>query len=260
MPEETQPGANEPIVLTKGQLNDIVAAQMKQMLSEMMASPSKAAEDPQEFIKSLAMTMAEIADQGTSRKRVAPEILARRAQAQVRLVEKLKAARERIREAGLLGDPEEAQRRGMVPEYRLRSEQYLDNQLIPPFYTGSDKRAMPTEIYWAGAPNDGMVPINDLAYEIFAEFAASVGNNEAVPGASADPYWVSAGGVVIKGRAPSRRTVGMLDSAIPADYDKAVSQSMLGVRGRDPINPNAPEVAILGTIQAPAKQSQLGTF
>ena len=30
-------GADEPIVLTKGQLNDIVAAQMKQMLSEMMA-------------------------------------------------------------------------------------------------------------------------------------------------------------------------------------------------------------------------------
>ena len=249
---------NDTLTLTKAELNEIVSAQVKQFAAELLASKSASSGDDG-LVERLALAIADISDQGTNRKRVAPEILAQRAKAHVRMVELLKGVHDRLRAEGLANDLDTAQERGLVPEYRIRVQMYLDNQLIQPFYVGSDKVARATEIFWMGAPNDGMVPLNDVAAEIHEAYRESVGDNSQIGGKWADQnqgYWVTAkNGLVVKGRGPVRQTVGSMESAVPAELDRG--SSMLKLRA--PIDPNAAEVAILGTVMAPAKQSQLGT-
>ncbi len=251
--------SNDTITLTKAELNDIVSAQIKQFTAELLSSKAPATDGAQ-WMEQLAMTMAELTDQGTSRKRVAPEILAERAKAHVRMVELLKSAHDRVRAAGLADDPDEAQSRGMVPEYQVRVQMFLDNQLIQPYYVGTDKVARPTEIYWMGVPNDGMVPLNDIAHKIHEAYRESVGDKTKIDGKWSDSsagYWVTAkNGLVVKGRGPVRQTVGGMESSVPDHLDRSPSASMLKVRA--PIDPNASEVAILGTIAPRAKQTALG--
>jgi len=251
---------HDTITLTKAELSDIVSAQVKQFAAELLASKSASSGDDN-LVERLALAIADISDQGTNRKRVAPEILAQRAKAHVRMVELLKAVHERMKAEGLADDIDAAQELGLVPEYRIRVQMYLDNQLIQPFYVDSNKRAQPTEIFWMGAPNDGMVPLNGVAAEIHDAYRESVGDNSQIGGKWADNnqgYWVTAkNGLVVKGRGPVRQTVGSMESSIPADLDRGNSSSMLKLRA--PIDPNASEVAILGTVMAPAKQTQLGT-
>jgi len=250
---------NETFTLTKSELNDIVSAQVKQFAAELLAS-KPAATGGDDLVERLALAIADISDQGTNRKRVAPEILAQRAKAHVKMVDLLKAVHSRMKAEGVANDIDAAQKLGLVPEYRVRVQMYLDNQLIQPFYVGTDKIARPTEIFWMGTPNDGMVPLNDAAAEIYSAYRESVGDNSQISGKYADNnqgYWVTAkNGLVIKGRGPARQTVGSMESSVPADLDRGLSSGMLKLR--TPIDPNASEVAILGTVMAPAKQTQLG--
>lgn len=256
-PEQT-PTPSETITLTTKQLNDIVAEQVKQFASELLAKRESDA-GGSEWMQQLALTMAELTDQGTSRKRVAPEILAQRAAHHVKMVELITAAHDEIQERGLADKPEAAQDMGLVPEYQVRVQLYLDNQLVQPYQVGVDKVARPTEIFWLGVPNDGMIPINDIAKHIHDEYRASVGDNKPAEGKYAThmQYWVTAkNGLVVKsGRAPVNQTVGMMESGIPADLDR--SSSMLRVR--TPVNPNASTVSILGTVAPAARQTQVGT-
>src|SRR5271157_2329418 len=80
---------NETITLTKSELNDIVSAQVKQFAAELLASKTASTGDDG-LVERLALAIADISDQGTNRKRVAPEILAQRAKAHVKMVELLK--------------------------------------------------------------------------------------------------------------------------------------------------------------------------
>lgn len=183
------------------------------------------------LMSELALAIAEISDQGTSRKRVAPEVLAQRAEAHRRacdLITKVRAE-------------------GLKPEYALVAKVYLNERFIEPFRVDrATKQPVRQEIIWSGMPNHAMRPMNDIAKAIYSEWSASVGSVEQVPNADNRPVWVTASGLVVKGDAPGQRRDVSAD--VPALDD-------LGIKGQD--DPTAPFVAVLGTVAPPAKQNVL---
>lgn len=223
-------------------LPDAVKSAVSQVQAEMLAAATAqdkrkggkaeaavpAVADGGDFVERLALAIAEISDQGTSRKRVAPEILHARAEAHKRAVARLMKARED----------------GEKPEYRLVSKVYLNERLIEPFMPGPNKQPIPTEIIWLGMPNEAMRPINDVAKEIYAEFRASIGSTEPIKGQDNRPLWMTPGGVVIKGDARNQRRE--VAAAVAFDDD-------LGIKNQN--DPTAPFIAVLGTVHPPAKQN-----
>ncbi len=231
----------ETVTLTKAELNRLMAEAAKsaasEVATELLAKDAKndetgvkAAPDMDAFASMfdrMAMAIAEISDQGTARKRVAPEVLAARARAHERMVKLLNAAREN----------------GDEPEYRLVAKTYLSERFIEPFMPGPDKRPIPTEIIWKGAPNQAMRPLNAVASAIYAAFQESVGTQEGLKGMDNRPFYMTPGGVTVKGDPlPQRR-------AIPDDLLDE------GLRLTNQKDPSAPFVRVLGTVAAPARQN-----
>jgi hypothetical protein len=198
----------------------------------------------QDFVRQLAMAIAEISDQGTHRKRVAPEILARRAE-----------AREKM--GALIM---EARANGEKPEYRLINETYLNERFLKPFIVDqSTKRPVPQEIVWTGVPNERMRPLNDVAKGIFAAFMESIGGQtDLTPNADRRPLWVTAGGLVVKGSPPAKRfAVSGLGDPLPDHTGEAAGFSDdLSVKTAN--DPTAEFVHVLGTVAAPARQNFAG--
>lgn len=216
-----------------------VAAAARAAIAEMQTELMAKVKEPQTRVsddvlggdgifEKLAMAIAEISDQGTSRKRVAPEILQARAKAHERAVARLMLARER----------------GEKPEYRLISKVYLNERLIEPYMPGPNKQPIPTEIIWLGMPSEAMRPMNESAKEIYAEFRGSIGSTENIKGADNRPLWMTPGGVVIKGDARAQRREV---AAAPAFDDD------LGIKNQN--DPTAPFIAVLGTVHPPARQN-----
>ena len=203
----------------------------------------------------MAMAIAEISDQGTARKRVAPEILANRAKAHEKMVRLIGDARHHCGEAEKkaaaarrIGDTLEAERQDAEvtkwsPEYRLVAKTYLAEQLIEPFRPGPDRRPIPTEIIWKGAPNQSMKPINEVAKAIHSAFQDSIGSQENLKGMDNRPFAMTPGGVVVKG--------------LPSAARREIPQDLLGdeVRITSQNDPTASHVRVLGTVAAPARQN-----
>jgi hypothetical protein len=215
-----------------------VASAVAAVQTELVASAAKqpkgaaAATLGEDFASRLALAIAEISDQGTSRKRVAPEILAARAKAHERAVKRLSQARDE----------------GEQPEYRLVSKVYLNEQFIEPYMPGPNKQPLPTEIIWLGMPNDAMRPLNQSAREIYELFRASVGSAEPIKGADNRSVSMTRNGLVIKGLGAAQRR----EVAAPMPFEDG-----LGVKNQN--DPTAPFVHVLGTIAPPARQNVAGT-
>lgn len=177
--------------------------------------------------RTLALAIAEISDQGTSRKRVAPEVLAKREQSGEEMKKLILAARAN----------------GLTPTYKLISKVYLDEMLVEPLFIDSDHKAKPVEIEWPGVPNEAMKPSNEVAATIFAAYKGWIGSTVTpVP----DPiHSVTAGGLVIKGQLWGRelRQTGEGEHAGEG----------LKVRGRGGRTVGEP-INILGTVAPPARQ------
>lgn len=232
---------SEMVTLTKAELNRMMAEAAKsaasEVATELLAKAAKddgggkAAPDMATFASMfdrMAMAIAEISDQGTARKRVAPEVLAARARAHERMIKLLNAARED----------------GDEPEYRLVAKTYLSERFIEPFMPGPDKRPIPTEIIWKGAPNQAMRPLNKVAKAIYAAFQESVGTQEKLNGVDNRPFAMTPGGVVVKG--------------LPAAARRDIPQDLLAddlIMPGGNIDPTASHVRVLGTVAAPARQN-----
>lgn len=243
--------ANAPDFLTNPDFQMAVNAGIERGLEKIMARmaqnsakvPSAAEGDPTEdaglrFARTLALTMAEIADQGTNRKRVAPEILSARAEARVRMTDLLRQAIETKQ----------------TPHYRLIAKCALNEQLIEPFRTDPNtKQIAPTEIFWTGVPNEAMRPLNDVARGIFGAFMGSIGGITKENADAASNLNVTPGGLVIKGQLNNRRQVsGLPDS----NGGTGAFPDGLGIIGAN--DPRATDVHVLGTIAPPAKQNFSG--
>jgi hypothetical protein len=186
------------------------------------------------FFSQMALTIAEISDQGTNRKRVSPEILARRAAAAERCEKLILAARDK----------------GLKPEYRVVSKIYFNERLIEPYRRGPDKSVVPQEIIWTGMPNEALRPLNACAEEIYQAYRESVGSTEklrSIKGSHGGivapdnrPYSITPNGLVVKGEISPKAVINA-----PLDYENVGDNN----------DPNAAEVHVLGTVAAPAKRN-----
>lgn len=195
------------------------------------AAPSAGAD--MAWISALAMEISQLTDQGTGRRRVAPEVMRQRTEARKRMHELIEQAREN----------------GQVPIYRLRNKVVLDEQLIDPAWVDKNHIAQPTEILWPSVPNDAMVPLNEVAKDIFAAFMDSIGSVEKRDQVPQQPLKLTKGGLVVKG-APSRaQRETTLEQVEREVTEQGVQVRHKGEPGR------FKDVHVLGTIAKPAQQS-----
>lgn len=183
------------------------------------------------MFRQMALAIAEISDQGTSRKRVAPEVMEQRKQAHDRMVDIILLSKER----------------GLSPEYRLIAKTYLNERFIEPFKVGPGGKPEPVEIIWDGIPNEAMRPINDIAREIYKEFRLSIGSYEQQVKETA--HWVSNRGLVIKGEGP------VTPQAMKAKETLESMDFKDGLEFKTQNDPTAPFVSVLGTVAPPARQN-----
>lgn len=245
-PPPAAPPAAAPVSLTETpEFQAAVAEKVKELLPEVIKQLQSTVEKPEadaattNLFRSLALSIAEISDQGTSRKRVAPEILAQREAAWKRMVALI----------------QEARATGQKPEYKAISKLYLNERMIEPFQQDpATKMAVPVTFTWTGEPNDGMRPLNEIARKIYAEFRASRGSAETSSKEDARPYWMTPAGLVVKGDPPPRREIATPDRVNFVD-DLSVGDEPPPA---DPHDINAPFIHVLGTVAAPAMQNYQG--
>lgn len=239
---------NEAVTLTKGELkkllDDTATDTARRVSAELLAGMvSKGSDNPaagqiKELAEQLALAIAEVSDQGTNRKRVAPEILAGRAKAYEKLVKQLSYARDKADEADISGDIDE--RAKWLPRYIVAAKTYLTDRVVEP-WRRVDKDIVPTEIIWRGIPNNSLRPLNAIAQEIFTTFQAWVGTEGLL---RAQNSFVTPGGVTIVGEAPPGSRLNISDEMRPSDLE------VVGTA-----DPTAPFIRVLGTIAEPARQN-----
>jgi hypothetical protein len=67
--------------------------------------------------------------------------------------------------------------REVFPRYRLTTEQFQGDELIPATMTNRYGVLIPTEIDFQGIPNETMVPVNESAKKVHALFMQSMGGS-----------------------------------------------------------------------------------
>ena len=189
------------------------------------------------WMRALAMEISQLTDQGTGRRRVAPEILRAR-----------QLAREKMTQLII-----DARANKKIATYRVKAKTLLADRVVEPFWIASDHTAQPTIIDWDGVPNEAMAPENKTAKAIFDAFMESIGSSiRVVP---EDALAITPGGLVVHGGAAAissgRR---QLKQGEPEHTGNASSEQGLNIH-----NKNAPgrfvEKRILGTIADPARQT-----
>lgn len=214
-----------------------------ELLAELKALQSNAGrvEDASDknWVSSLAMEISQLTDQGTGRRRVPPDVLKARADARDRMVKEILKARAE----------------GDVPVYRVIAKTQLDNQLVDPFWVARDHSVQPTEIDFAGIPNDAMAPISESAKAIFKAFKDSIGTSDYKKPEEA--LGVTLGGVVVRGRAaPTKRTMSAGAPGIGAGFDadaRDLSDAGLKLHHKGESGQMV-KTRVLGTIVPPAER------
>lgn len=218
------------------EFKDAVAAGIASAIPAILSQLSKAKGDvpvssgDQSWAEGLAMAIAQLNDQGTGRKRVAPEIIKARVEAReemTRLLIEAKAA-------------------GAMPLYTLRNKVYLDEILIEPIYMDpATKSPRPTEIGWPSVPSEAMIPVNEVAKNIFEMFSRSIGSTDW--NKPPDTFGVTVGGLVVKNGAVQPKR------AVPSENGHIKTEGLtISHRGGDR---NFKEIPILGTVAQPARQA-----
>jgi hypothetical protein len=223
-----------------------VAKAASDALAELLPTLKKAREahgteeegsaDPT-WMRALAMEISQLTDQGTGRRRVAPEVLRSR-----------QMAREKM--TNLIVDARAAKK---TATYRVKAKILLADRVVEPFWIASDHTAQPTIIDWDGVPNEAMVPENKTATAIHKAFMESIGNSARV--VPEDALAITPGGLVVHGGAAGlssgKRQVRVPEAKHTGD---ASPEGGLNIH-----NKNAPgrfvEKRILGTIADPARQT-----
>lgn len=195
------------------------------------AAGTKAEPEDASFAKQLAMEITLLADQGSKKVRVAPDEMTRRAEGLKRM-------------QGLII---EAVATGKRPQYELKGAQFLHEQLIPSTYVDRMHVVRATQIEWSEAPNELMIPLNDIAVEIYAAFDQWLGTptthraRENTQDVRRDEP-----GLRIMNRGPAGQSVPQVGRAHEPTV-KILGQTQHG---------EITEKRVLGTVAAPARQRQ----
>lgn len=212
-----------------------VAAQLDAFKKDLLAAAAtpgtvsegaKAVDILDAVLTKLTVNLQATNQQGQFNKPLTPEEVVRREKAANQMIDLIMASR----------DPSVAQ--DEKPTYRLTSKVYLNERLIEPMRQDPNVKgkAIANEIMWTGIPNDAMVPLNDRAKAIFGAWRESTGGpTQLVPTADKRPLFMTAAGLVVRGEPPKRQHVAA----------EVSFQDDLGFSNADP---NAPEVAVLGTV------------
>lgn len=222
----------------KEAVQSAVLAMVPTLLGEIQAARggapenSEKATDDKAFAERLAMAISELTDQGTGRKRVAPEIIESRAKARTRMTTLIIQARAN----------------GIVPSYQLRNKVYLDEVLVDPVWVDANRQAQPTVIDWPGVPNEAMVPTNDAAKGIYEAFAESIGSVAPEHRLPEDKLGVTPNGLVVRnGAVQARREVGtILDGGVREGEGLRLHHKAEGPTKHK-------EIRVLGSVAQPAR-------
>lgn len=221
-----------------------VQATTSAIMAKMAEAPAGAPAPDQHFAEALAMALAGIANQGTGKKVVPPEVLAKRARAKDRMLELILEYRQQK----------------VVPVYELVAGTFLDERWIPAAQITAGHQVVPTEIRFRGIPNSSMRPVNDAARTIWEEYCDWIGSHKGGAAMSRVPVNRSQE-VSFSGR--------VMESSPMPDLDQDDLQDLVTEGGRPAPNPRMAEVEVvgrggnragktmnvLGTIAEPARQS-----
>lgn len=248
-----QASASTSITMTPEELSKLVSEKVEAQFRDMMKGINLAATmqpvaseaDPQTaaILSKLAMEIGIISDQGTQRKRVAPEELKERANA----FERMGVLLTKAQLATTLEDK---------PRYMVAGQLYFGDQRIDAYQRQPNRDIIQTEIYFDGIPNTSMRPLNKLAEDIYREFIRYLGGSEAVNGVPkpVQPVWLTNGGKVIVGTNETAQAHGLARNPEPLTIDggKRVGAPAASVHVVSPTDPRATRVPVLGTIAPPA--------
>jgi hypothetical protein len=150
--------------------------------------------------------------------------------------------------AAAAGD-EEA-RLAATPLYKVRGVVYFGEQLVRPAYIGQGGRKIQQEIDWFRAPNDDLIPANDIAAAIHAEYRQWVGKKTMTPLDDLRDLAITAAGFAVKGGSSSLQRHGSMADIEAQQTGDHLNRQLggLNVRGRADVK----QVHILGTAHAPA--------
>lgn len=236
------------------QISAEMKAEFAKILGDAKAQPSSDAGDMTAMARSIALAIAEMTNQGSGKKTVAPAIMEARSRSHDKMVELLMAARELAQKDR--------------PKYRLITSIWAKDRLVHPFHTiPGSKTQVPTDIYFVGVPSLGMRPINAVAKKIFAAFMGSIGNGESEVPFVVKPIWVTDSGVIIAGTAPQTMAAHGRVMEVDTTYDVDDAMGAPGAVGTGDAedddmsfvnqnDPRANEVYVLGTIAKPASRTQ----
>jgi hypothetical protein len=236
-------------------LDKAVAAALEKALAGVKAfgampeSPNSAAE----MMNNLAMALQEINGQGSNKQVVDPAVMRQRAESWNRCVQLILASQERAEKLIARGDERAA--RDARPRYRVLHPCYLGDRIIQPYRVGRKQEAIPQEITYSHPPNMSLLPLNDVAKEIFAEFRASIGNMVKVASATDQLASITAGGLIVYGKSINHRTLGSgdtidADDLSYADDDRPSNDGLEIIDNKDPRNKDR---RVLGTIAEAAR-------
>lgn len=194
-----------------------------------------------------ALATAEVADQGTQRKRVPPAEL-----------EERRLAFERM--GSLISQAQSLPQKDW-PRYGLKAKVELANRVIDPYRRNAKNDIEPIEILHIGMPNVAMRPINAVAKGIFSEFIRYLGGSkEANQIAAPQPVWMTTKGTLIAGAAPSTvKNIGgeFTPDPIVIDGEEQFLTQMPGSQPPQSIvsttDPRATAIPVLGSIAEPAR-------
>jgi hypothetical protein len=254
------------VEMTREEFQRTVDAAVERRISEVLAKfsanePIRVAEgedgpDFKGLFRQMAMSIAEVGDQGSGRRRVAPEIMAARRAAKERMIGSIEKF------MGIVHGAQDRNDRRMVelnyPHYKVTGKMYLGDTMLEPFTVDPvTKLPKPVEVYWLGAPNPSMSPINAPAREIFAHFCDWVGLTH--EGRKEMPLWISAGGLVIAGETmPAHRLAIPEGGGGPSLKPASSVDALMGKNAPASLNASditKPKINVLGTIAAAATQS-----
>jgi hypothetical protein len=243
--EQAMPEQSGTVSITEtAEFKNAVAKAASEALKELLPTLKAAREanntdseasDPT-WMRALAMEISQLTDQGTGRKRVAPEVLQAR-----------QAAKEKM--LNLLVEARAAKK---IATYLIRGKCHLADRVVEPFWIAADHTAQPTIIDWDGVPNEQMVPQNKTAKAIHEAFMTSIGSSVRV--IPEDALAITPGGLVVHGNAAALSSGKRQVKQGEARQTGEVSEQGLNIH-----NKNAPgrfvEKRILGSIADPARQT-----
>jgi hypothetical protein len=195
------------------------------------------ASDPT-WMRALAMEISQLTDQGTGRKRVAPEIIRSRQESHDRMVKLIIDARAAKKTA----------------TYKVKAKTHLADRVVEPFWVDNLHTAQPTIIDWDGIPNEAMVPENKTAKAIYDAYQGWIGSTVKVH--PEDELAITPGGLVVHGAAAG---ISGGRRKLPGGAEAAQTGSPEPEGGLNVHHKNEPgryvEKRILGSIAPPARQT-----